>query len=446
MFGNMFKKKRYLFEDEGVMVVDMDHTAGRYYDEAMKKLEVESYQGDEMVVNMGPQHPSTHGVLRLELVLDGEVVKKTTPHIGYLHRNFEKHAENIPYNEVIPFCDRIDYISSMNQGMAYALAVEKLIGLTELPEKVEYMRVLCCELNRIASHLIAVGTFGLDVGAITPFLWAFRDREKILDLLEWLTGARMLYNYIWVGGLAREMPDGWDAKVREFVDYFGPKMTEFNKLLTKNHIFIERTADVGVLPEDIAVSYGCTGPVLRGSGVKWDLRKDEPYSTPPWDLRRFAPHPAGFERCSKPCWTTLGELHSWYSGPAPTRRPFARAAAQRPRRREYFRCDDCPPAVLVQLALRAGIGALSSPGEKTVPIALSLGSTVVADRTLTASSSHLLSTRRIPPPDRPTTSFRSTPCHATCLHCPQVKVRTCRPWHRDQEGIAFIPISIDLQV
>ncbi len=278
MFGNLFKKKRYLFEDEGVMVVDMDQTAGRYYDEAMKMLEVESYQGDEMVVNMGPQHPSTHGVLRLELVLDGEVVKKTTPHIGYLHRNFEKHAENIPYNEVIPFCDRIDYISSMNQDMAYALAVEKLIGLTELPEKVEYMRVLCCELNRIASHLIAVGTFGLDVGAITPFLWAFRDREKILDLLEWLTGARMLYNYIWVGGLAREMPDGWDAKVKEFVDYFGPKMDEFNKLLTKNHIFIERTADVGVLPEDMAVSYGCTGPVLRGSGVKWDLRKDEPYS------------------------------------------------------------------------------------------------------------------------------------------------------------------------
>ena len=278
MFGNMFKKKRYLFEDEGVMVVDMDQTAGRYYDEAMKKLEIESYQGDEMVVNMGPQHPSTHGVLRLELVLDGEVVKKTTPHIGYLHRNFEKHAENIPYNEVIPFCDRIDYISSMNQGMGYALAVEKLIGLTELPEKVEYMRVLCCELNRIASHLIAIGTFGLDVGAITPFLWAFRDREKILDLLEWLTGARMLYNYIWVGGLAREVPDGWDAKVREFVDYFEPKMTEFNKLLTNNHIFIKRTVDVGVLPEDLAVSYGCTGPVLRGSGVKWDLRKDEPYS------------------------------------------------------------------------------------------------------------------------------------------------------------------------
>lgn len=278
MFGNLFKKKRYLFEDEGVMVVDMDHTAGRYYDEAMKKLEVESYQGDEMVVNMGPQHPSTHGVLRLELVLDGEVVKKVTPHIGYLHRNFEKHAENISYNEVIPFCDRIDYLASMNQDMAYALAVERLIGLADLPEKVEYVRVLCCELNRIASHLIAIGTFGLDVGAITPFLWAFRDREKILDLLEWLSGARMLYNYIWVGGLAREVPDGWDAKVKEFIDYFEPKMVEFNKLLTKNHIFIERTADVGVLPEDLAVSYGCTGPVLRGSGVKWDLRKDEPYS------------------------------------------------------------------------------------------------------------------------------------------------------------------------
>ncbi|MFQ5675985.1 MAG: NADH-quinone oxidoreductase subunit D [bacterium] len=256
----------------------MDHSAGRYYDEAMKKLEVESYQGDEMVVNMGPQHPSTHGVLRLELVLDGEIVRKTTPHIGYLHRNFEKHAENIPYNEVIPFCDRMDYLASMNQDMAYALAVEKLIGLNELPEKVEYMRVLCCELNRIASHLVAVGTFGLDVGAITPFLWAFRDREKILDLLEWLSGARMLYNYIWVGGLAREVPEGWDAKVKEFLDYFEPKMVEFNKLLTKNHIFIERTANVGVLPADMAISYGCTGPVLRGSGVKWDIRKDEPYS------------------------------------------------------------------------------------------------------------------------------------------------------------------------
>ncbi len=278
MFGNLFKKKRYLFEDEGTVVVNMDQTAGRYYEEAMKKLEIESYSGDEMVVNMGPQHPSTHGVLRLELVLDGEVVKKVTPHIGYLHRNFEKHAENIGYNEVIPFCDRIDYLASMNQDMAYALAVEKLIGLTELPEKVQYLRVLCCELNRIASHLVAVGTFGLDVGAFTPFLWAFRDREKILDLLEWISGARMLYNYIWVGGVAREMPNGWLEKVREFCDYFKPKMVEFNKLLTKNHIFIERTANVGVLPADMAISYGCTGPVLRGSGVKWDIRKDEPYS------------------------------------------------------------------------------------------------------------------------------------------------------------------------
>jgi NADH-quinone oxidoreductase subunit D len=274
----IFKKKRYLFEDEGTIVVDMDHSAGRYYDEAMKKLEIESYAGDEMVVNMGPQHPSTHGVLRLELVLDGEVVKKVTPHIGYLHRNFEKHAENIGYNEVIPFCDRIDYLASMNQDMAYALAVEKLIGLTELPEKVQYLRILCCELNRIASHLVAIGTFGLDVGAFTPFLWAFRDREKILDLLEWISGARMLYNYIWVGGVAREMPNGWLEKIREFCDYFEPKMDEFNKLLTKNHIFIERTAEVGVLPADVAISYGCTGPVLRGSGVKWDIRKDEPYS------------------------------------------------------------------------------------------------------------------------------------------------------------------------
>jgi NADH-quinone oxidoreductase subunit D len=260
------------------MVVDLDHSAGRYYEEAAKKLEIESYQGDEMVVNMGPQHPSTHGVLRLELVLDGEVVKKVIPHIGYLHRNFEKHAENISYNEVIPFCDRIDYLASMNQDLSYALAVEKLIGLQELPEKVEYMRVIVCELNRIASHLVAVGTFGLDVGAFTPFLWCFRDREKILDLFEWISGARLLYNYIWVGGLARDVPEGWLQKVREFVDYFQPKMIELNKLLTTNHIFIERTANVGVLSEETAVSYGCTGPVLRGSGVKWDLRKHEPYS------------------------------------------------------------------------------------------------------------------------------------------------------------------------
>ncbi len=278
MFGNLFKKRRYIFEDESTMVFDMDQTAGRYYDEAMKKLEIEAYEGDEMIVNMGPQHPSTHGVLRLELVLDGELVKKVTPYLGYLHRNFEKHAENTSYNEVIPFCDRLDYLASMNQDLAYALAVERLIGLNELPEKVEYARVLCCELNRIASHLVAVGTFGLDVGAFTPFLWAFRDREKILDLLEWLSGARMLYNYIWVGGLARDLPGGWLAKVREFLDYFEPKMVEFNKVLTSNHIFIERTAHVGILDPDVAVSYGCTGPVLRGSGVKFDLRKDEPYS------------------------------------------------------------------------------------------------------------------------------------------------------------------------
>lgn len=278
MFGNLFKKKRYYFEDEGTVIVDLDHAAGKYYDETMKKLEIESYSGDEMVVNMGPQHPSTHGVLRLELVLDGEIVKKVTPHIGYLHRNFEKHAEHVPYNEIIPFCDRIDYLASMNQDMAFALAVEKLIELNELPEKVEYARVIVCELNRIASHLVAVGTFGLDVGAFTPFLWAFRDREKILDLLEWISGARLLYNYIWVGGLAREIPDGWLQKAEEFLDYFEPKMVEFNNLLTKNHIFIERTVDVGVLTPELAVSYGCTGPVLRGSGVKFDLRKDEPFS------------------------------------------------------------------------------------------------------------------------------------------------------------------------
>jgi NADH-quinone oxidoreductase subunit D len=273
MSFRLFGGPRHTFEDEKDTVVTHGDTTVR----VGPHLEVESFEGDRMVVNMGPQHPSTHGVLRLELELDGEVITKVTPHIGYLHRCFEKHAESIPYGEVVPFVDRMDYLSSMNQGYGYVLGVERLLGI-EVPERVEYLRVIFLELNRIASHLVAIGTYGLDVGAFTPFLWAFRDREKILDLFEWASGARLLYNYMWVGGLAREIPDGWLEKVREFLDYFGPKVIEFNKLLTENHIFIERTADVGILPADVAVNYGCTGPVLRGSGVAWDLRRHDPYS------------------------------------------------------------------------------------------------------------------------------------------------------------------------
>lgn len=278
MLNNIFKKQRYYFEGDGEMVIDMDPSAAIHLDEARTEVRKQGFTGEEMIVNMGPQHPSTHGVLRLELVLDGEIVKKVTPHIGYLHRNFEKHAENVGWNEVIPYTDRIDYLASMNQNLAYCLAAEKLFGITKLPEKVEYIRVICAEYNRIASHLMAIGTFGLDVGAITPFLWAFRDREKILDLFEWLSGARMLYNYIWIGGLSRDLPSGWLKKATEFLDILEENMKEFNRLLTGNHIFVQRTADVGILPPDVAINYATTGPVLRGSGVKWDVRKDEPYS------------------------------------------------------------------------------------------------------------------------------------------------------------------------
>ncbi|MBI3873124.1 MAG: NADH-quinone oxidoreductase subunit D [candidate division Zixibacteria bacterium] len=236
-----------------------------------------AYVTDTYTVNMGPQHPSTHGVLRLELTMDGEAVLSVRPHIGYLHRCFEKHAENLPYPEIMPFTDRMDYIAAMSQNMGLAVAVERLMGL-EVPERVAYIRVICCEMQRIASHLVALGTFGLDLGAFTPFLWAFRDREKILDLFEWLSGARMLYNYIWIGGVARDLPEGWTDKARQFLRYFEPKLKDFNDLLSYNYIFITRTANVGILSKDVAISYGVTGPNLRGSGVDWDLRRDDPYS------------------------------------------------------------------------------------------------------------------------------------------------------------------------
>jgi NADH-quinone oxidoreductase subunit D len=234
-------------------------------------------QGDDLVLQMGPQHPSTHGVLRLELVLDGELVKHVRPHIGYLHRCFEKHAEAMTYPQVIPYTDRMDYLAAMSMELGYVLAVEKLMGLTDLPERLQYIRVIMAELQRIASHLLAIGTFGLDVGAITPFLWCFRDREKILDLFEWASGARLLYNYLWIGGVMQDLPAGFGGKVIEFLDYFEPRVQELNDLLSFNKIFIERTAHIGVLSPEVAISYGIGGPNLRGSGVKWDLRKEEPY-------------------------------------------------------------------------------------------------------------------------------------------------------------------------
>ncbi|GAB4290532.1 MAG: NADH-quinone oxidoreductase subunit D [Ignavibacteriaceae bacterium] len=232
---------------------------------------------EEMVLNMGPQHPSTHGVLRLELKLDGELIKGVTPHIGYLHRCFEKHAEVMTYPQVIPYTDRMDYLASMYNEFGYAVAVEKLLGI-EVPERVEYIRVIMGELQRIASHLVALGTYGADIGAMTPFLFCFRDREKILSLFEMTCGARLLYNYIWVGGVSHDLHPDFLRQTKEFVGYFRPKIKELNDLLTNNKIFIDRTANVGILPAETAINAGVSGPSLRGSGVKWDIRKNDPYS------------------------------------------------------------------------------------------------------------------------------------------------------------------------
>jgi NADH-quinone oxidoreductase subunit D len=258
--------------DSKVLPTDYVTQPGRFRTTTGKTLKT-----DEMIINMGPQHPSTHGVLRLEIVVDGEIVVDVIPHIGYLHRCFEKHAEHMTnYQQVIPYADRMDYLASMNNDWGYALAVERLMKI-EVPQRVEYIRVIMAELQRIASHLIAVGTFGIDMGAFTPFLWCFRDRERILDLFEMTCGARLLYNYIWVGGLSHDLPAKFVEKANAFCQYFKPNIVELNSLLTYNEIFIKRTANVGVLPKDVAVNYACSGPMLRGSGISWDLRRADPY-------------------------------------------------------------------------------------------------------------------------------------------------------------------------
>lgn len=228
---------------------------------------------DEMLVNMGPQHPSTHGVLRLILRTDGEVVTEVEPHIGYLHRCAEKIGENVAPRQWIPYTDRMDYLAGMNMNLGWSLCVEKLLNL-EVPEKGRHLRVLIAELNRIASHLIAMGAYGLDLGSFTPFLYAFREREKILDLFEEVCGARLTYSYIAPGGVTGDLPRGWLQKCEQFLKEFPPVIEEYHTLLTSNSIFIKRTAGIGILPAEKAVAYGCTGPVLRGSGVSYDLRRD----------------------------------------------------------------------------------------------------------------------------------------------------------------------------
>jgi NADH-quinone oxidoreductase subunit D len=228
---------------------------------------------DEMLVNMGPQHPSTHGVLRLVLRTDGEVVSELEPHIGYLHRSAEKIGENVSARQWIPYTDRMDYLAAMNMNLGWALAVEKLMKY-EVSERARHLRVLIAELGRIASHLVGMGAYGLDLGTFSPFLYAFREREKILDLFEEACGARLTYSYITVGGLTADLPPGWLAKCEAFLDQFAPVIQEYHALLTTNAIFVKRTAGIGVLSREMAIDYGTSGPVLRGSGVDQDLRRD----------------------------------------------------------------------------------------------------------------------------------------------------------------------------
>lgn len=228
---------------------------------------------DEMLVNMGPQHPSTHGVLRLVLRTDGEVVSEVTPHLGYLHRCAEKIGENLTPRQWIPYTDRMDYLAGMNMNLGWSLTVEKLLKY-EPPEKGRHLRVIIAEMGRIASHLVGMGAYGLDLGSFSPFLYAFREREKILDLFEEVCGARLTYSYLTVGGATADLPRGWLQKCEAFLEQFEPIIAEYHALLTTNSIFIKRTAGIGVMSPEMAINFGTSGPVLRGSGVDHDLRRD----------------------------------------------------------------------------------------------------------------------------------------------------------------------------
>lgn len=237
----------------------------------------ENLRTEEFWVNMGPQHPSTHGVLYLELKLSGETVVECVTHIGYLHRGMEKIAENRTYTQFIPFTDRLDYIASMGNNLGYVLAVEKLMK-AEVNDRTKYIRVIIAELQRIASHLVGITTFVQDLGAFaTPLFYGFREREKIVELFDEMCGNRLTYNYMRIGGLQFDLPKGADEKIKNIVKYMRPKIDDLENLFSSNAIFTARTKGVGVLSGEKAINYSVTGPNLRASGVKWDLRKDEPY-------------------------------------------------------------------------------------------------------------------------------------------------------------------------
>ena len=240
--------------------------------------ELQELHGDKMVLNMGPSHPATHGVLRLVLELDGEIVTKAEPDVGYLHRGDEKIAENMTYTQFIPYTDRLDYLAPLANNVAYTMAVEKLLGIHDkLPERCQYIRVICCELARVSSHLLGLGVFAMDVGAMTLFLHTFTEREKIYNLIESLTGARFTTTYTRIGGLSRDLPQGWIDQLKKFLSEVVVAVDELDRMLTRNKIFIDRTKDLATISREDAIDYGFSGPNLRASNVEFDLRKSRPY-------------------------------------------------------------------------------------------------------------------------------------------------------------------------
>lgn len=257
-------------------VIETPDTAARACGAGTEAREKGELLGETLTINMGPSHPSTHGVLRIVLELDGEIITKATPDIGYLHRGDEKIAENMQYNQFVPYTDRLDYLAPLANNVAYALAVEKLMGWT-LPPRGQAIRVIACELARISSHLLGVGCYAMDIGAMTVFLYTFTQRETIYNLCEQLTGARFTTSYTRIGGMTRDMPPGFEDGVRRFLGDLLPCLDEIDKLLTRNPIWLDRTKNVGVIGKDDAIAYGLTGPNLRGSGVDYDLRKAHPY-------------------------------------------------------------------------------------------------------------------------------------------------------------------------
>src|ERR1051325_5362910 len=231
---------------------------------------------NEMILNMGPQHPATHGVLRILLRLDGETVVSAESELGYLHRGYEKLAENMTCREYIPHTDRLDYISPVANNVAYVMAVEKLMGIS-LPRRAQYIRVICCELARISSHLMALGALAMDIGALTVFVWAIREREKIYDIYDELTGVRFTVSYMRIGGMAQDISEESIRMIRAYLDGLPEAIKEIAAMLHKNRIFVERVSGIGIMPQDEALALGWTGPNLRGSGIASDLRRDNPY-------------------------------------------------------------------------------------------------------------------------------------------------------------------------